>query len=151
MAGKPKPTELRIFEGNRGHRPIPDVLQPEQVKPRAPTWLDKLAKKEWRRITDALGKVGLVTEIDLGMLEAYCSSYSKWRQAAEKATITLVGMNGGKTVAPNPYINIELKYLREMRAVATEFGMSPSSRVRVGTGAKTEDADPMEALLRQTS
>ena len=74
-------------------------------------------------------------------------SYSKWRQAETKAIIGVMK----DSLTPNPYINIALKYLKEMRMLAVEFGMSPSSRARVGTGTKTEDADPMEALLRQTS
>ena len=148
---KPKPAALRLVEGNREHREIPETVDAKIVRPRAPSWMDKIAKQEWKRIVEVLAGYGLLTDLDVKLLEAYCVCYGKWREAEEQASVTLVRMNDGKTIAANPFIKIAHAYLKEMRAIAVEFGMSPSSRNRVGTGAKTEDADPMEALLRHTS
>lgn len=136
---KPKPTELRVIEGNREHRPIPQIPKPKAKWIPAPRWLCPAAKKEWRRISRELYNLGLLTVIDRAALEAYCQSYAKWKEAEEKADLTVFTTESGY-VGLNPFINIALKYAKEMRAFLVEFGMTPSSRMRVDID-KFKDSD----------
>ena len=50
---KPKPTALKVLEGNPGKRPLNDR---EPVPPKGtlkcPAWLLPEAKKEWKRLAD---------------------------------------------------------------------------------------------------
>ena len=113
MGNRPKPTKLRLIEGNRGHRPIPNSPQPSSMKklPSAPRHLDKIAKREWHIRGKELFKLGLITIIDLPALEALCEWYSEWRQA--------------KT------FTAKKEAAHQMRMFMMEFGMTPSSRARV--------------------
>ena len=117
---KPKPPQLRLIEGNREHRPIPTTPNPQSKQLYAPKWLDPLAKQEWRRISKELYVLGLLTKIDRAALEGYCQSYAKWRQAEEKAKIGVFKTESGY-ISQNPYINIAIKYIKEMRAFLVEF------------------------------
>ena len=145
---KPKPAELRLIEGKRGHRPIPKTPKPPKAKkaPPPPAWLAKYAKEEWRRIVPELFGLGLLTKIDTAALEAYCQCYARWREAEELLTITVsVTENGYES--PSAYINIATKYAKEMRAFLVEFGMTPSSRARIGTNAPDADEEEWDKLL----
>ncbi len=83
----PKPAELRLLEGNRGHRPIPPVVKPRlTVDAKPPRWMGRDAKAEWRRIVPELEAVGLLTRVDHALLEAYCATYGKWLEV----TITVL-------------------------------------------------------------
>ena len=47
---KPKPTKLKLLEGNPGRRPINDKEpKPKERLPQCPTHLSEEAKREWQR------------------------------------------------------------------------------------------------------
>lgn len=141
---KPKPTQLRIVEGNREHRPInEDEPKPRPLIPSCPSWLDKEAKREWQRIAKQLHTLGILTEIDRVALAAYCQCYSKWRQAEAKAKIEIYETENGYQ-SQSPYINIANKYLRELRALMAEFGMTPSSRSRIHVQKQDEGDEDLD-------
>ena len=57
---KPKPTSLKVLEGNPGKRALNDTEpKPEKKAPKCPTWLNKEAKKEWKRIATELEALGI--------------------------------------------------------------------------------------------
>jgi len=116
----------------------------------APRWLDAEAKSAWRDIAPKLQRIGLLTEIDGPMLEAWCVLYARWRKAEN------VLKTGGLTyetatgfVRPRPEIAIATNTLKEMRLLVTEFGMTPASRSRISV-APPEQADPFEAFLSES-
>ena len=48
---KPKPTAVKVLEGNPGKRSLnTGEPKPEKKAPRCPAWLEDEAKKEWRRM-----------------------------------------------------------------------------------------------------
>jgi len=75
MANRPKPTKLKILEGNPGRRPI-NLFEPEPPdrKPRMPTWLKDfpVAVKEWRRVLRELGDMGLLSSAEEGVIAKLC-------------------------------------------------------------------------------
>jgi phage terminase small subunit len=84
---KRKPAAQRESEGNPGHRPIPVELDFAAAgdigKP--PTWLDKDAKKEYRRITAAaLADLDMLRSTDVSVLASYAVVYSRWIAAEKK-------------------------------------------------------------------
>ena len=143
---KPKPPELRVFEGNREHRIILNTPKSTPQLPYAPRWLSPIAKQEWRRISRELYALGLLTTIDRAALEAYCQCYARWREAEEKLKIETFETDTGY-VGQNPYINIAIKYAKEMRAFLVEFGMTPSSRVRVNIEKLKDTKSEWEELI----
>ena len=78
---KPKPTALKILEGNPGKRPQ-NPFEPVPVKGdiKCPDWLLPEAKKEWKRLAPALEAMGVLTMADQTAFEGYCQAYARWKE-----------------------------------------------------------------------
>jgi P27 family predicted phage terminase small subunit len=148
---KPKPTALRLIEGNPGKRPInrEEPKPPADVKPpKPPSYLGKLGKKEWKRVAKELTALRMLTALDHTSLAVYCSEYERWREALEflreKGSNYIVRDKDGqvKYVAQFPQVSIASNLEKQMRAWASEFGFSPAARTRL----KVEKKDTPEAF-----
>ncbi len=79
---KPKPTALKILEGNPGKRPLNENEPiPPKGNIKCPTWLLPEAKKEWKRLAPSLEAMGVLTMADLTAFEGYCQAYARWKEA----------------------------------------------------------------------
>ncbi|HHY08368.1 MAG TPA: phage terminase small subunit P27 family [Corynebacteriales bacterium] len=148
---KPKPTALKVLEGNPGKRPLnKNEPQPERKAPRCPSWLEPEAKKEWKRMAKTLEAIGVLTQVDKAAFAGYCQAYARWREAEE-----FLSKHGTIFKTPSGYIQqvpqvaIARNYLQIMKDFCSEFGLTPAARtrIRVDTESATSD-DPMETLLR---
>ena len=155
---KPKPTKLRIIEGNREHRPIPDrEPNPDPTIPTCPAWLRAEAKQEWKRMCPLLQGMGLLTRVDRAALAGYCQSYAKWQEAEEfifKHGMTYQFPKKDETgnivsmyIAPFPQVSIARACLEQIRSFCSEFGLTPSSRARM-TLPSDKQSDSFDALLK---
>lgn len=134
MSGPPpKPTALKVLQGNAGHRPLND----REPKPRAgaepPDSIkaDPALLKEWNRHAPRLLKLGLLTEIDddaLAMLCCFQVAFAEWVKGDVKTGAL-----------------IELS--KELRALWARFGMTPADRSRV----KVDKPAPETKLSRYVS
>jgi len=146
---QPAPTKLKVLHGNPGHRPInKDEPKPKPIMPKCPSWLDKEAKKEWRRIAPLLQGIGLLTEIDGTALSAYCRDYSKWVQSEKE--LMLHGMliktpNG--FIQQSPYVSIANNLMKLMNSYLDRFGMNPSSRSGIKIKEESHE-DEFEEFLK---
>ncbi len=79
---KPKPTHLKLIEGNRGKRPL-NSKEARTIPslPAAPPHLTADALEEWNRVADQLHRIGLLSEVDRAALAAYAQAYGRWVQA----------------------------------------------------------------------
>jgi len=155
MANRPKPTKLKILQGNPGKRPLNgNEPRPEGKIPDCPSHLDSVAKKEWERVAPMLVKLGLLTEMDRPALAAYCQLYSRWVAIEEemeeskllmlKHTVDGAGNEHVET-KQNPLVIMSRQILKEIRAFCVEFGMTPSSRAKLSVSPNPED--PMDKYL----
>jgi len=155
---KPKPTHLKVLAGNPGKRPLNEnEPKPRPIAPKCPSWLDREAKKEWKRVAPALERLGLLTEVDGAALAAYCQAYGTWVAAQKKIneylkengklTYEYTNKGGGTNEVPIPEISIAEKALKQMKAFCTEFGLTPSSRGRLSLPEQGEE-DEFENFLR---
>lgn len=147
---KPKPTSLKLLQGNPGHRPLnPNEPKPRAVIPPPPEHVTGEARKEWFRISKQLHGLGLLTEIDRAMLAAYCIAWGRWVEAeqnlAKYGTVMLSPDKGWPV--QSPYLAIANRAMEQMAKFLTEFGMSPSSRTRIQVSGQSATSDPMEELL----
>ena len=131
----PTPTNLKALLGNPGKRRLnnrePD---PEPAIPSCPSFLNKEARREWRRVSKLLFANGLMTQLDRAALAGYCDAYARAAEASrqlQKYGLIVKSPNGYPM--QSPYLAILNTALQEMRAFCTEFGMTPSSRSRVKT------------------
>ncbi|WP_213950384.1 phage terminase small subunit P27 family [Tepidanaerobacter syntrophicus] len=150
---KPKPTALKVLEGNPGKRPLNDKEpQPEKKAPRCPSWLEPEAKKEWKRMAKTLEAMGVLTQVDRTAFEGYCQAYARWKEAEE-----FLSKHGTIFKTPSGYIqqvpqvSIAQTYLKVMKDFCSEFGLTPAARTRIKVDTEAVNSDdPMEKLLKIT-
>lgn len=147
----PKPTAIRILEGNPSRRPIRNnEPKPEQVTPICPSWLDKDGRAEWHRVVPQLEKMGVLAKIDRGALALYCDAWSQFlavRVMLQSEGMTYSLANG--YVQQRPEVSVYHKLQAILKSWTHEFGLTPSARGRMTVGDKAEDADPFEAFLNK--
>lgn len=138
---KPKPPELKLVEGNPGHRAIPDnTPKPPPKRPSRPSWILPEAKREWNRIVPQLERLGLLTSVDRAALAGYCQAWARYRQAEEMLDAEgFASTNANGNVLQHPAVSISRNMLQQVRAFAAEFGLTPSSRGRIQIPGQDED------------
>ena len=147
---KPKPTAIKVLEGNPGKRKLNEnEPKPAKKAPPCPKWLEPEAKKEWRRLAKALEAMGVLTEADMAAFAGYCQSYARWKEAEERITDRgLVIRTPSGYPQQVPYISIAQQYLKLMQQFAEQFGLTPAARSRIIAGnGEGKAVDDMDALL----
>ncbi len=140
---RPQPSALRVIRGRSHHGRRAGEPQPERGRPNCPTWLPESAKDEWHRVVPLLDGMGVLTKIDRAALEGYCVSYAKWRDAEAKLMRfgPLMKPTSSGYIPQSPYVALARQSLEEMRRFMQEFGMTPSSRTRIGVLPGQEEPD----------
>lgn len=129
MSGPRKPTKLRLIEGNRGKRALPtNEPQPKNEKHLiSPIYLSANALDEWRRVAPELHRLGLLTSVDISALGAYCMAYARWLEAEKDVSENGIRFGDKK----NPACTVVDTSLKQMRAYANEFGLTPAARPKL--------------------
>lgn len=98
--------------------------------PKAPTFLGKDAKAEWRRVTPLLVERRILTDGDLGTLESYATAIGTVREARrviEREGMTFMGASGPKR---HPAVGVMNEAMGLALRLAAELGLTPVSRSR---------------------
>lgn len=130
---KPKPTALRLVEGNLSRRPFNrNEPKPPTAMSTCPSHLSPTAKAEWKRLARTLNETGLLTGIDRAALATYCQAYGRWVEAERKLSETppLLKTPAGYVQA-SPWIAIANKQIELMTRLMAELGLSPAARSRL--------------------
>lgn len=146
---KPKPTSLKLLQGNPGKRPLNEnEPKPEPKLPAPPSHLSKEARKEWRRSGAFLLQLGLISDLDRAAFAAYCTAYGRWIEAEEalKTYGVMIKSPSGFPIQ-SPYLAVANKAMAQMRSLLSEFGMSPATRTRVSTAPLVDEPDEFELLF----
>lgn len=125
-------------------------LANDKIKP--PSWLDDIAKKEFKRIVKEMDNIDLLTNIDVASLAIACDAYSKYIKATEginstNLLIKYTNKGGNTNLIANPYIQIAAKYAELYKKYCVELGLTPSSRLRMTVISK-EDEDEGKNKIR---
>lgn len=151
MAGRtPKPTSLKLLQGNPGRRPLnASEPQPDAGAPEMPAGLSDEAEAEWRRILPILASMRVLTVADSATIAGYCQSFADWIGAQadirehgrliEEPITNRMGEVVGHRLKKNPAITIASDMKKAMRAYASDLGLSPASRTRVHATPTTDD------------
>ena len=152
----PKPTALRIYEGNRGHRPLND-REPIALtgEPEMPKHLDRDARREWRRLVPLLMTMRVLTESDGLALASLCMTYSTLVQAQRLMLKSATGKRSSlliKTasgyIQQSPLLGIINGQMAALTVMLREFGLTPASRSRILATSDTNGGiDPLELKL----
>jgi P27 family predicted phage terminase small subunit len=145
---RPKPTHLKILNGNPGKRKI------NRKEPKAaagirscPSYLNRAAKQEWKRVMKE-SPDGLLTELDRATLAMYCQNVARiaeLEKIVEAEGFTFMSEKG--YICQRPEMGM-LKNLQTIqKGLCAELGFSPSSRSKVTITPKTPEKDPAEEEL----
>jgi len=112
-----------------------------------PTWLrNSVAKNEWDRLLIELKKLEFIGNLDYNNLGAYCNAFAMYVQATKELkkvdlTFEYLAANGVKQIKSHPLIDVQRKYLDEMRRFSTTLGLTIDSRLKMagGTLGKKEE------------
>jgi P27 family predicted phage terminase small subunit len=135
---KPKPTALKLAEGNPGKRRINgEEPKPPRSLPDCPEHLSEVARAEWHRIAESLNQIGLLTQVDRTTMAAYCQCYGRWVEAERKLAETpaILRMPSGY-IQQSPWLTISNKQLELMVKYMAELGLTPASRSRLAIQMK---------------
>lgn len=142
----PKPTHLKVLEGNPGKRPLNTrEPQPQKAAPRCPEWLTGEGRAAWRRLTALLKGMGLLTVADADAMAGYSLTYARWREAeqflsAHGLVFPLRDEQGRvRCMQQFPQVAIARNALLLLKAYQQEFGLTPSSRSRIVLPVEEED------------
>ena len=130
---KPNPNKLKIVRGNPGKRPMKKgEPKPAGEMSACPAFLDKVAKREWRRITKALAGTGLFTAADIVILAGYCAAYSTWIDAQKNSREygMMVLAADGRSKA-SPWLRISNQAFDHIFKLSGDLGLTPLARVRL--------------------
>jgi P27 family predicted phage terminase small subunit len=142
---KPKPTHLKVLEGNPGRRSLnKDEPKPRPVAPTRPTWLMAEAKREWGRVVPELERLGLLTAVDRAALATYCQAWARYVEAEERLSHYggILKSKSSDYVQVSPYSTISKQNAHIVRVLCAEFGLTPSSRGRMSVGKLDEGEEP---------
>lgn len=112
-----------------------------------PVFLKGEARKEWERLAPLLAQSRCLTEWDRSLLAAYCYEWAIYVNLSEK--IKKIGDTVNDR-AKSPLLSARNKALKNFKEIATEFGLSPSSRTRIATNPKDGGSSPFAALLNRS-
>ena len=143
MAGRPpKPTALKVVEGNRGKRASnkqePDPPYLSEFDP--PKWLHPAAQSVWNEIAPKLADAKLLTTVDVQALAMGCIAIAQYRRAVAKVGEELVK---SKVVADendklvetgehvNPWSIVQSMSFKQAMLIFQQFGMTPAARTRI--------------------
>ena len=130
---KPKPTALKVMQGNPGKRALnAQEPKPPSDLPECPPHLSAEARAEWDRLAATLHGMGVLTQVDRTLLAAYCQAWGRWVEAERKLaeTPTLLRTPSGH-VQPSPWLSIANKQLELMAKFMAELGLTPAARTRI--------------------
>ena len=148
---KPKPTAIRVFEGNAGNLPLPEnEPKPKRAEElQCSEWMEadcpymsgdgkfplhQISKKIWDEMAPELDLLGVLKGIDFGKFTRYCETFARWLKM--KAFIDKNGETYpvyGTVYVTNPETNITkmektLKQLKMFPQVAIYLKLGDALR-----------------------
>jgi P27 family predicted phage terminase small subunit len=151
---KPKPTAMKLLDGNPGKRRINGAEpKPPRSLPDCPAHLSAVARAEWQRIAEMLNAIGLLTQVDRSTMAGYCQCYGRWVEAEEKLASTPAILRlPSDYIQQSPWLTIANKQLELMAKYMAELGLTPASRSRLAiqmhTGPKPWEFTGEEPVTR---
>lgn len=150
---QPEPSAVRKAKGNPSKRPLPEEPETRPATGVPPFWALEtwaeggVASREWDRLYPIVSAMGVLTESDEDALALLCASVAEYVEAQrvlneEGTTYTKTTDRGGESIVARPESQVSADAWRRAQSMLAHFGLTPSSRTKVGGGAKADEADP---------
>lgn len=147
MGRKAKPIELHLVNGNKSRLTKAEIEQRQEVekkiKPKTnrikcPDWIeaDYEAERKWKVLVKELKELDLITNVDVDALAAYCDAYSQYVMCAkiirdEGLMVDYTNKSAETNRVPHPLLTKKKQLFEQMKSLAVEFGLTPSSRAKI--------------------
>lgn len=160
MARPRKPTALLESEG--AYRKDPQRKRERGNEPQftrgceCPKHLKGVALAKWRELFEELDRLNMLQRVDASALEAACIAYAEAVAADAQIaktglTYTVSDVAGNEIPRKRPEVEIRNTAWMRYKAFATEFGLTPASRSRLGTGKSDKPTTLSELLDRKST
>jgi len=132
---KPKPTALKVLQGNPGHRKIDTLHEPQVVigLGEPPAYLDVEAKKFWMSQGAELVKLRTLGESDAALFAGMCLNHSRivWLSSRIDTLRSKEKLTDKEENKLATYESQRIKTLAQFHKIGTEFGLGAASRTRI--------------------
>ena len=132
---KPTPLNMRLIQGNPNNRPIDDNIPDPEVLgaiPVMPEYLSLAACEHWPEFATQLSNMRVLTNADLPALCMLCETYAiYWEAMNGVREFGMISMTPNHHLQESAYLNTAFRALDKCMKILTEFGLTPSSRMRV--------------------
>ncbi len=149
----------KVIEACNGHRTKEEIearkknqnkIKPKKDNIKCPNFLDKEAKKEFKKVAKELLELDLLSNIDTATLVIYADAYSNYMKATksvqeEGQKIEYTNSRGATNTIENPSVQIQHKYSEKIMKCSTKLGLSISDRLRLVV--PTPDDKPKNKFL----
>ncbi len=156
---RPKPTKVHLRNGSYRKNPQQhdqNVPKPNYTRPVKPAPVKKGMTKrpmpKWNRLIKELDRMGVHGRTDYDLLELYCMTFSKYREAlvaVNKIGVAIVGKNkaGETTVQRNQFEVVMSRSMDRLAKLGGELGLSPVARTRLSAAPDTEESDLLASFM----
>ena len=139
------PTKIKKMQGTSvPSRTLKNEMQVDVVSnvPEAPEWLSLIGKNEWNKVTKQLFNLGMLHDVDLPLIEAYCNEMSLYLECEMKLRrenrIDEFQNSEGIVVRrqANPLVKMKNDALNNSLKLAAQFGLTPVARASISAPTK---------------
>lgn len=150
MSGKRQPTDVvkangrkhmsQVEEEERREREVvADV--PKYVRP--PKWLAEDLRKDFKRLSGQLIRLGIFSALDKDSLGRYLTAQRNWENTLKQVSAAIAK---GDLENAEKWSKIQDRYYKQARSCAADLGLTITSRCRLVV-PQPEDADEDDPLL----
>jgi phage terminase small subunit len=149
-----KPVELKLLEGNRGHRAVDltSTFRPEVGLPSIPVGLSPGARKVWRRLSAELLRYNLMSAIYSDTFEDLCETVAdvktlrralRSRQALMRSqgkdeSEAWLAMTPNQMPVQHPLFQVLRATRADMLRLLDKFGLNPAEQASVTTAIRAQ-------------
>lgn len=148
---KPKPSALRVLEGNPGKRALPkSEPRPRPVRPDCPAFLGDRARSVWFALVDELEAVGVLTAVDESALAGYAQAYAEAQECElYLREHGLTFQTGTGYWQQRPEVGIRNKAWDRTDKFGAQLGIGAAHRSRIEVKKADGDDNPLAEILAE--
>lgn len=161
MGRNAKPIALQLLEGNKGkyskkqleeRMERENALKPNTDNVNAPNWLSPFAKEEFEKMANELMTIDMLTNVDVNALAMYCDAYARYVECTqmiqeEGLMVEYTNKAAETNKVPHPLLTKQKALFEQMKALSTEFGLTPAARAKIAIKKEPEKEKTTEEIL----
>ncbi len=139
-----KPAKLKLLEGSgpgkdSGGREVNLGPAFRRVPPEPPFWLEGDALSMWNIVVPELTRLDLLKAEDVAVLTTYCEAWADFVQATADIKAQGYYIEARQGRLKNPAVGIKHAAMKELRSIASHYGLTPSTEQALARGGDDDD------------